>query len=112
MEEVTFECSGFHLFRMVKDYTDSDAFFVGETRVTSHATVDEIRRLMSKTGWSCENECLPNQLFLIETRGAVEINILCTRFAWHRRADPTRDNPSLSSYEQHSHGDPDDPNLE
>ena len=86
-EEVTFECSGFHLFQVVKDHTDASGLMVGETRVTAYSSVSEIRRLMSSTGWSWQDVNLPKELFLIETRGAVELRILCTRFGWHRRSD-------------------------
>lgn len=83
LEEVTFECSQFHSFKMVKAPDDTDCLFVGETRVTLIENSADIERWLSSEGWSWGNTPLPERLYRIETYGAVEITILCQKFTWH-----------------------------
>jgi hypothetical protein len=83
-DEISFECSGFHLFQVVKDYSDSDGLMVGATAVTAYSAESDVRRLLDSAGWQMKDT--PNELFLIETRGAIEIRVLCARFAWRRRS--------------------------
>lgn len=82
LEEVTFECSNFHLFKMVKPPDYEQALFVGETKVTMIEEPGEIQRWLGSEGWTWGNAALPERLYLIETLGEVEISILCENFSW------------------------------
>ncbi len=82
LEEVTFECSNFHIFKMVKPPDYDQALFVGETKVTTIEEPAEIQRWLGSEGWTWENAALQERLYLIETLGEVEILILCEKFSW------------------------------
>ena len=83
LEKVTFECSQFHSFKIVKVPDDTDRLFVGTTRVTLIENTTEIERWLSSEGWSWGNTPLPERLYRIETQGEVEITILCQKFDWY-----------------------------
>ena len=82
-EEVTFECSQFHSFKIVKAPDDTDCLFVGKTKVTLIENAVDIERWLSSEGWSWGNTPLPERLYRIEVQGGVEITILCQKFDWH-----------------------------
>jgi hypothetical protein len=82
LEEVTFECSNFHIFKMVKPPDYDQALFVGSTKVTTIEEPAEIQRWLGSEGWTWENAALQERLYLIETFGEVEILILCEKFSW------------------------------
>jgi hypothetical protein len=82
LEEVIFECSNFHIFKMVKPPDYDQALFVGETKVTTIEEPREIQRWLGSEGWTWENGALQERLYLIETLGEVEILILCEKFSW------------------------------
>jgi len=81
-EKVTFECSQFHSFKIVKVPDDTDCLFVGKTIVTLIENTADIERWLSSEGWSWGTP-LPEKLYLIEVQGEVEITILCQKFDWH-----------------------------
>lgn len=82
LEEVTFECGNFHIFKMVKPPDQNQCLFVGETKVTMIEEPEEIQRWLGSEGWTWGNVTLQEKLYLIETLGEVEILILCENFSW------------------------------
>lgn len=82
-EKITFECSQFHSFKIVKDPDDTDCLFVGKATVTLIETTADIERWLSSEGWSWGTTPLPKKLYRIEVQGGVEITILCQKFDWH-----------------------------
>ena len=83
LEKVTFECSQFHSFKIVKVPDDTDCLFVAKTQVTLIENTADIERWLSSEGWSWGNTPLPERLYRIEVLGEVEITILCQKFDWY-----------------------------
>ena len=83
LEKVTFECSQFHSFKIVKVPDDTDCLFVAKTQVTLIENTVDIERWLSSEGWSWGDTPLPERLYRIEVLGEVEITILCQKFDWY-----------------------------
>jgi hypothetical protein len=87
--EVVFECSGLQKLRLVKHPQETCGFFVGETHVEAFTSASDKLRLLSQVGSYPEDQ-LAQELFSVRTLPGIELEIICTRFAWYRRPPEMR----------------------
>jgi hypothetical protein len=81
---IYFYCKDFTRLNFRKSADDTDAIFVGETKVTIKEEKSSVRKLLKEDGWASYNEEFINSVAHIEIEGGSMLSIVCEKFSWKK----------------------------